>query len=335
MTPNRRTLHGFTLVELLVVIAIIGILIALLLPAVQAARESARRMECTNHLKQIGLALHNYHNSFATFPPASTGPMVGPMGGSFQATLLPAHARSGTPSGHVYSWHAMILPFLEASSLAEQIDFNRATWDEAGYSATALSGNASAAKTDLGGFRCPSFPSPSTSEADEYIASAVWERPPLTNYVGLGASTWGNLTSSDPDGMLFSMTASRRKPVRFADVKDGTSNTLFCTETKERRYAAWWEGSTSTVVAMLHPSPSVDTKSALNRSPYLEQAHLNADANRQTYQSNWEWGPSSEHSDGANHLRVDGSVRFIADTIEADAYKGLVTRSGGEVASEL
>src|SRR5687768_13343648 len=96
----RRRVPGFTLVELLVVIAIIGLLIGLLLPAIQAARESARRMSCTNHLKQIGLALHNYHSQNKRFPPSA-----------------PFYFKAGDPS---ISWRVMILPFLEETNTYEE-----------------------------------------------------------------------------------------------------------------------------------------------------------------------------------------------------------------------
>lgn len=334
---SRRRLGArtaFTLVELLVVIAIIGVLIALLLPAVQAAREAARRSQCTNNLKQIGLALHNYHNSYGSFPPASTGPLVGPYGGTYRLTLPPPGSRAGTPSGHAFSWHAMLLPFLEQQSLLVSIDFRRATWNDSGYSAGSPTGNALAAKTELPGLRCPSFTEAFTSEAAEYDASAVWSRPALTNYVGLGASVWGKLTSG-PDGILVAPTLGRANPTRFADIKDGTSNTVLCVETKERRYAAWWDGSTSVVVAMLRPSPSVDSQAALNRTVYMTQSDLNGSAPMSGFQTDWTWGPSSEHAGGANHALGDGSVRFIAEAVDAATYRALATRSGGEAPGQL
>ena len=99
----RRTRGGFTLVELLVVIAIIGILVALLLPAVQSAREAARRMQCQNNLKQLALALHNYHTAHATFPPA----------GFYDG---------GGANGSTLSWHTTVLPFIEQQNLYDALD---------------------------------------------------------------------------------------------------------------------------------------------------------------------------------------------------------------------
>src|SRR3954464_3672724 len=106
--PRRR---GFTLIELLVVITIIAILIALLLPAVQAAREAARRARCANHLKQIGLAIHNYHGALGCFPPA-------------YASLVPGRQPTDLEFGRGWGWGTMVLPFLEQAPLYDAVNFN-------------------------------------------------------------------------------------------------------------------------------------------------------------------------------------------------------------------
>lgn len=327
------TRHAFTLIELLVVVAIIGILIALLLPAVQAAREAARRMQCTNNLKQIGIGLHNYHGTFATFPPAATGAWVGPYGGQHRTQFAALGAKPAVPSGHVFSWHALVLPFYEQQAIANQIDFRKLTWDDAGATPTNPTGNARAAKTELPLLHCPSFTGEFTSEATEYPEGGVWEKPTLTNYVAMTASAWPRVITSAVDGVLIPPAGGRATPTRMADIRDGASNTVVAVETKERRYAAWWDGSTAGVVAMLHPSPSVDAQAALNRSVYMNAGDLNAAGAMRGFQNDWTWGPSSEHAGGANHLLADGSARFIADTIDAAAYRGLATRAGGEVTS--
>ncbi|MBQ7815363.1 MAG: DUF1559 domain-containing protein, partial [Thermoguttaceae bacterium] len=121
MSVNSRR-NGFTLVELLVVIAIIGILIGLLLPAVQAAREAARRMQCTNNMKQIGLAMHNYHDTHNCFPPGNTF-FNGANGTDLRGSGM------GCEAGGVYhgmmGWAAFVLPFMEQNALYEQIDFTK------------------------------------------------------------------------------------------------------------------------------------------------------------------------------------------------------------------
>ncbi len=196
---------GFTLVELLVVIAIIGILIALLLPAVQAARESARKVTCTNHEKQIALALLNYHGSHRTFPP-------------------------GIIAGWGHSWGANILPQLEQKALAETI-----IWSETGnwYGTDPISialQNLSRAKVPM--LRCPSQPG---AESVDYIISDRYR----TNYLGNSGS---NATTDDyaPSSMI-DMTRSNGvllashcnnawKSIRIGDISDGTSNTFLIGE---------------------------------------------------------------------------------------------------------
>ena len=145
----RRSRSAFTLVELLVVIAVIGILVALLLPAVQAAREAARRLQCVNHLKQIGLGLHNYHSTFNVLPMSTTGAeSYGSQGGS-----------------GFYSWLALLLPFVEQSPLYDSIDFRQPmmdTYDQvwsSDYQVLTISAshpNAGAAATTVPLFLCPS-----------------------------------------------------------------------------------------------------------------------------------------------------------------------------------
>ena len=146
-----RVRKAFTLVELLVVIAIIGVLVGLLLPAVQAAREAARRMQCSNHLKQIGIAIHNYHDAFRSTPTHFTT----------------AGTSSGVPTSGFYSWLAMILPFVEQQNLYNSIDFRIALADRSNYgnsgnftnyTISPSHPNAAAAATLIPGFLCPSDP---------------------------------------------------------------------------------------------------------------------------------------------------------------------------------
>lgn len=322
--PSSRA--AFTLVELLVVIAIIGILIALLLPAVQAARSAARRMSCTNNLKQIGLALHNYHDTYGRFPPSSTGALLGPMADTLKATLPDPNAPN-EPSGHVYSWHAMLLPYLEQSAVSESIDFNRATWDETDQDTSPPIGNVAVAKTEIVGLRCPAFAREFVTTAEEYKDPAVWIQLPLSNYVGMGASTWEQLNGDQPDGVLYPSRGTHQASTRIAGIKDGTSNTIMATETREQRYATWWDGSTATIVALAHSDPE---KHTINRTPYLSMSDLNSMESISGYLNDWEYGPSSDHHGGANHVLADGSVRFLTDDINHETYRALSTRNAGD-----
>lgn len=274
MFSQARPRRGFTLVELLVVIAIIGILIALLLPAVQAAREAARRSQCRNNMKQIGLALHNYHNSFGVFPPSSTGSALGMGAGG----AIPRGMTLGSTdrSAHQYSIFALMLPYLEQQALYDQVNFSRNPFDFTGASfdtTTVATGNSVYARQPIPMLECPSFSGPKQATARPYrpaAAAAVFYNMAITNYKTMGATSWVKLagsggssidaltTNPNPDGCLYpnwtrtNGNVLRRSNTRIADIVDGTSNTFAFAETRERRYNAWWDGSTAALVALWH-----------------------------------------------------------------------------------
>ncbi|MHB8971041.1 MAG: DUF1559 family PulG-like putative transporter [Pirellulaceae bacterium] len=209
-----RRRHGFTLVELLVVIAIIGVLVALLLPAVQAAREAARRMQCSNNLKQLGLSLHNYHDVHKSFPAravfgaANTGP-----------PNLPYH----------HTWIMSILPFIEQQPLYDSVNRRLPVWGQA-----------------IVGTRLPAIHCPSDSTAPQdptYSNNIEW-----TNYsVPTAWDWWGrtsrvvNMTEGAPVNNCDSagMFIADRN-TRIGDIRDGTSNVLMVAETT---YAGWMRGT--------------------------------------------------------------------------------------------
>jgi prepilin-type N-terminal cleavage/methylation domain-containing protein len=294
---NRAT-WGFTLVELLVVIAIIGVLVALLLPAVQAARESARRASCTNHLKQIGLAIANYQLVHKQFPPSSSDTLSNALDFSIDE---PAETR--------HSWASFILPFIEMSDLEDTI--NR--------KAHALARvNLPAAGALVPMYRCPSYTGPQYSEAERY--RALGANCAIGNYLALGGSTVGNLWGVDllPDGVI--IPAGEVTP---KDVTDGLSHTVFIVESREESLAVWADGFTAATCALVfnaqrHPRYAEDIVS-LNYAPYFN------------YEPMVRFGPSSMHSGGAYHLFGDGSVQFINDDIAPDLYVALATREGGEL----
>ncbi len=197
MHTNRKRSSGFTLVELLVVIAIIGILVGLLLPAVQAAREAARRMQCTNNLKQIGLAMHNYHDTYRAFP----------LG----------HLFPGQGLGTGWTWTLSILPFIEQGNLYQQIDVRLPVKDPK---------NIVWAVTKVPGSRCPSM---SGNETKSDLGSV---EVPTASYVGnmgcfdLSFELEGVQPAARRNGMM-----GRDWGVKMADVTDGTSNTFLAGET--------------------------------------------------------------------------------------------------------
>jgi len=287
---------AFTLVELLVVIAIIGVLIALLLPAVQAAREAARRTSCFNKLKQIGLALQNYHDTHHVLPPGwiATEPSTG------------KPLAEGEPG---WGWASMILPFMEQQTVSESlIDFTRPILDPQ---------NDPARVHVLTDFRCPSDPADDLFD----LGTAGNPQTPLTqlatsNYIGVFGTTLiedcEGLTAGDVcegEGLFYHLSH-----IRFAEITDGLSNTLMVGERASRFGNSTWLG----VV------PGADEAFArvlgvADHPPNAAGGHLD--------------DFSSEHPAGTNILLGDGSVRLIAETIDLQVYRALATRAGGETVS--
>ena len=206
---GRRHLGGFTLIELLVVIAIIAVLIALLLPAVQAAREAARRSQCVNNLKQLGLAIQNYHSALGCFPPGRRR-IVGPADGADRP-------------GADWSAQAMMLPYLEQSALYNSMNFNLVCIGASGYDG--YQANTSGVNTQISAFLCPSSLAFSgtyygrLSGATNYFVSAGSSM----NQFGQNNTTFAGMTvgSAVPNGPF----AVGGIPLGIRDVLDGTSNT--------------------------------------------------------------------------------------------------------------
>ncbi|MEM9659834.1 MAG: DUF1559 domain-containing protein, partial [Planctomycetota bacterium] len=281
-----------TLVELLVVIAIIGVLVGLLLPAIQGARSSARRTSCANNIRQIGLAIQNYQSAATYFPPSSSHDVT------IHWNVLRQH-----------SWASFILPYLEQSQLSDAIDYEEPLSDPV---------NRDAAATVVAIYRCPAYLGPDHSEWGRY-ARAPGDYA-IGNYVALGATDVGHIWGSEfkPDGAIF--PKSETKP---ADVTDGLSRTLFITESREEQLRVWMDGITGAVTALRYdrgnPPSYAGEGSSLNFAPYYEDSQYHS-----------EYGPSSMHPGGAYHLLGDGSARFLRDEIEAAIYVALCTRAGGE-----
>lgn len=198
-----RKLGGFTLIELLVVIAIIAVLIALLLPAVQQAREAARRTQCKNNLKQLGLALHNYHDTYRTFPCAAYW-LWCPPGGMTNGLCSNAQPRN-------FTWMTMILPYIDQAPVYNQINFSQPGWGQL------IGNNQRLQEISFPAFQCPSDPGISLSNRFNVG---------MTNYSGSEGYDWWNRPGSTLNGM-FTITVH----TKIAQITDGTSQTIAVAET--------------------------------------------------------------------------------------------------------
>jgi len=297
---GRRPFCGVTLVELLVVIAIIGILVALLLPAIQAAREAARRAQCQNNVRQIGLALHEHHAAFG---------------------YLPSGWVADNPAGHPgWAWATLILPYLEQGNLLPD---ERPPGRAVGHPA-----NRRLRETPVPTYLCPSDPSPQVFTLHErgphrapgpnVAASAAQhaERnanrgPPMfrvarANYTGVFGILVIEQTPSAGDGTFF-----HNSQVRFADVRDGLSNTLIVGERSSRLDSPTWVASV--------PGAHRAMARVVGRSDRVPNDVLGDFSDF-----------SSHHVFGANFLLGDGAVKMISDEVDPVVYHAWATRAGGE-----
>ena len=300
MRKTIRKKSGFTLIELLVVVAIIAILIALLLPAVQQARAAARRTQHRNNMKQIGLALHNYHDIHLALPPG----WLGVTGSDLDVE---------GPSG--FGWASFILPMLEQRNLYDNFDFALPVNDSDG------SENSEWIKTSISVFRNPSDVGPDTWTIVEEGGSTELAQLATANYVG----NFGTLELEDCEGLPLGTACKgdgifyHGSKTRFRDVKDGTSNTFFVGERKtiadDDVYSTW-----SGVVAGGEEA-FARVLGVADHTPNHEPLHLD---------------DFSSYDEGGVHFTFgDGRVRFISETISEDVYKALATRNGEELVGDF
>ncbi len=293
-----RWTNGFTLIELLVVIAVIGILVALLFPAVQQAREAARRTRCKNNLKQIGLALHNYHDVHLTFPPG----------------YVSLWNSAGDDIGPGWGWATFILPQLEQTNLYHKINLNQAIEDPA---------NGTARIVPISAFICPSDTAPQTWTAKTYDVSgttlATVGETAAANYVGVFGTTEPGVGG---DGEFF-----RNSHVRISDVLDGTSQTMAVGERAFQLGPTDWAGVITS--ANLFPEPGTIALPILNNASGMTLGHT-GDQNLPNAHFSLQNQFSSRHPGGAHFLFSDGHVSYLSESMDYGVYKALSTRAGGE-----
>jgi prepilin-type N-terminal cleavage/methylation domain-containing protein len=313
MSLNRKN-PGFTLVELLVVIAIIGILVGLLLPAVQAAREAARRMQCSNNLKQFGLAMHNYESAYKRLP---TG-----------------------RNSFAISTHASLLPFMEQTAVSNLIDW-RVSWNHAN--------NAAARASQVPTFNCPSDPVStipvgwaSTTYRTNQGSGLLHGLPP-TN------SSDSNFGMPEPNGPIIP-----EKYLKFADVLDGTANTAAFSEHGRGDFSNAISTPTDTFWPKTYPATAdeaVQLCNAINPldlqyqrvsdvgAPWLQGYHSTTTyfhvAPPQSRSCMFPPGriattAKSYHTGGVQVARCDGSTSFVSQNVDITVWRALGSRNGGE-----
>jgi prepilin-type N-terminal cleavage/methylation domain-containing protein/prepilin-type processing-associated H-X9-DG protein len=327
----RRIRIGFTLIELLVVIAIIAILIGLLVPAVQKVREAAARMQCTNNLKQIGLALHNYEGANKVFPPGYVSnpndPAMGPVDPNFN------------DAGPGWGWLTFLLPYVEQGSLYNSLNMNLPSYHPA---------NSAAVRTTLPIFLCPSDgggqnPNPGGLVKLPDINNNTLAIFGRSNYVhNVGSSTlWCSWpVTIQPNGAMY-----RNSKTRVADVTDGLSNTVFAGERSSNLADSVWPGIVPLSEHFQYP-PFISAGSGGTNRPYDGPgAFVGAHGGPCPYEDpvvihppNSPFGHSDQmqsmHPGGVNILLGDGSVRFYSDNHILSTWVALISRNGGEVIGE-
>lgn len=334
LTPVQRNplrARGFTLIELLVVIAIIAVLIALLLPAVQSAREAARLMQCKNNLKQIGIGLHNYEGTFTAFPPAGFYPV-------------------GATSSDTYSVQARILPYLEQANLYSLVDFNLAANSQPTVMAQRVAT-----------YLCP-------DEINDKQRTTTPARYPLCYAANVGSFfVWDPVSGQVGDGSL-----PINKSTRIAEFTDGTSNTIGMGEVKAFQsyllgtgnpstlgvpapvtaaqalayggslkaaagHTGWTEGQTFHTGFTFALTPGTEMLFTDPSGTYDVDYISSRDGSSATNKSYDVVTSRSYHTGGSivNVMMMDGSVRSVSENISLVIWRGLGTRSGGEVIGEF
>jgi prepilin-type N-terminal cleavage/methylation domain-containing protein/prepilin-type processing-associated H-X9-DG protein len=332
---SRSRRQGFTLIELLVVIAIIGILIGLLLPAVQKIRETALSTKCTNNLKQIGIALHGYHDIFELFPP-----------GYIDLNKDP----NSTPDkdlGPGWGWASFLLPYLEQQNVYNQINFSVGV---------GIGSNTAVSQTPLTIFQCPSDPTQDNFPVYDSTFTTPLTTVAHSNYVGCNgweecfSNAGGNAQGGGNDGLTGGYGQSgdglfyRNSHYNFGSVLDGTANTIFVGERSSNHSPSTWTGAVTggrvpAWMANQPPVPYVPPPGPPYDNADFGEALVLAHGNA-THKPSADfpiYDPDtfcSMHTPaGANFLFGDGSVHYLITSIDGSTYQALCTIAGGEVAN--
>jgi prepilin-type N-terminal cleavage/methylation domain-containing protein/prepilin-type processing-associated H-X9-DG protein len=309
----RSDRQAFTLIELLVAIAILGTLIGLLLPAVQKVRESASRLSCQNNLKQIGLALHNYHDANRGFSPG------------YRASVPHSDGAADTTPG--WGWASFLLPYIEQDNVYHQLNFNQPV------------PNSPASQTMVKVYLCPSDLRPQRAfPVPDGFGNTLCSAAP-TSYAACCGSDASGTTDPTGDGVFY-----RNSQIRMTDITDGTSNTILVGEKAWSNANGTWAGAISGGVIMrgrYNPCQPVVAGAWFPAATLvLSHAHLNnarTDPDGSAGMDDF----SSRHPDGSNFVFADGSVHFLRSvssdnpdgsyTPDGLIFQALGTRANGEV----
>ncbi|WP_339743664.1 DUF1559 domain-containing protein [uncultured Rubinisphaera sp.] len=322
--PQNRN-NGFTLIELLVVIAIIAILVALLLPAVQQAREAARRSSCKNNLKQMGLALHNYHDSHSCFP-----------AGYFRDGTYVI----GVGDGPGWGWGTMILPQIEQASLYDDLspNSNLLTDDPAILALT---------QTVISTYRCPTSPAPDLNDKVVRVDADSDDNPHATsNYRGVFGdfNSQANYTDDDCSRIKGACVSGNNgvfgasSSTRFRDITDGTTNTVMIGEVTYGTNGA--KNNSGTLIDYAASVwVGVETEGSWSDAVTLNTFRGLTDAGNPDsgFRPNGTraYAFSSHHDGGVQFVLCDGSVRFLSENLDGQIIDWVATRNDGEVIGEF
>jgi len=343
MKPNR----AFTLIELLVIIAIIGMLMAILLPAVQIAREAARKIQCRNNLKQIGIAFHNHHDTHDRLPPGGVG-LRGPTFFPPDTTDLSRPRSDGRPIGKEFAWNVYLLPFLEQTGVAAALDTD--LWID-------HPANREAVRMVMPVFLCPSASEPRSTPSNvtrnvtramttpfQTLPGPTAENPfrcGRSHYAGVQSETLmapfgetrppdaAGSRTSQTKGMLIALPGMEATYHTIGDCWDGTSNTLILTEDTDHYDGAW--ASLRNLFVQMNGMPryvdsractgTVDSRGNWGTTGINEPCARGMEAYNNTF---------SYHPSGVMILKLDGSAHFISERIHYLTYAYLICRADGQ-----